>query len=272
MTTEKPRGPKRALGLAPIVAALVACFACGCRGSRAESTGASPAASAPSSPAVDGAATWPLDFVEQGGAGADLSRPLPLVVAVHGLGDAPERFADILDGLPVAARIVLPRGPEPWHDGFAWFKVPFFDGDWEPFSAPIARAADQVARLIAALVARRPNSGRPVLTGFSQGGMISFAVAVRHPEAIGLAVPISGVLPRSLWPAGDDRAKRYPPIHAIHGKADDIVPIAAARRTVEHLTAAGATADLRAFPGVGHTVTEAMRREIHALIAGAVSP
>src|SRR6185369_5788604 len=47
---------------------------------------------------------------------------VPMVVALHGLGDHPESFRLLLDDLPARARVVFPRGPMPHgEDGFSWF-------------------------------------------------------------------------------------------------------------------------------------------------------
>ena len=43
-------------------------------------------------------------------------------------------------------------------------------------------------------------TGKVVVTGFSQGGMLSYALALHHPELIEYALPISGMLPEVLWP------------------------------------------------------------------------
>jgi phospholipase/carboxylesterase len=100
--------------------------------------------------------------------------------------------------------------------------------------------------------------------------MISFAVAVRHPEAIGLAVPIAGALPESALPASPVTGDK-PVIRAFHGTADNLVPIDFARRTIAALAAAGYDASLEEYAEVGHTVSSAMQRDALAVIDAAVA-
>ena len=48
-----------------------------------------------------------------------------LVVGLHGRGDTPDGFAGLFSDFPLPAEVVLPRGHQPFHDGFQWF-------DWAP--------------------------------------------------------------------------------------------------------------------------------------------
>jgi phospholipase/carboxylesterase len=208
-----------------------------------------------------------LEHVEMLTAGARPDQKLPLIAAVHGLGDRPENFKEVLTDLPIPARVVLPRAPQSHGSGFAWFSVRLFEGDWDRLSKGISRAADQVAEWIGHLEKTTPTKGRPILCGFSQGGMISFAVAVKHPRAAGFVIPISGTLPRQLWPQSEPKDKSaYPPIRALHGAADELVPIEPTRKAVGHLKELGFDAELTSYPGVSHTVAPSMRQELFDLI------
>lgn len=205
----------------------------------------------------------PLSFVE-----VPPDRPdeaLPLVIAVHGLGDRPESLAALVGSCRLPVRIVAPRGPEPYGDGFTWFPITFSD---PPVPDPdgMARSADRLAALIADLRKSRNVVGEPVITGFSQGGMLSFTVAARHPDVVGDAVPIAGVLPERLVPTGPGG----PTIHALHGSADATVPVDGARRTVDALRARGWTVRLDVFEGAEHEVTAPMRDAMCAALAEAV--
>ncbi|MFO8071943.1 MAG: alpha/beta fold hydrolase [Polyangia bacterium] len=211
-----------------------------------------------------------LEALELTTGGADPDAELPLVLGVHGLGDSPRGFRGLYQGMSVPARVVLPRAPASWGHGFAWFPARYLDGDEQRLAEGIAAAADRVAALIERLVAERSGRGEPIVTGFSQGGMICFALAVRHPEAIRLAVPIGGALPPLLRPRTGEDPGRYPPIRALHGAEDRLVPVDGARGAVEELNAAGLDAELEVFAGVGHAVSPRIRRRLHALLARAL--
>jgi phospholipase/carboxylesterase len=181
------------------------------------------------------------------------------VILIHGLGDRPRPdWLASANGTDAPLRLIMPQAPTPYHNGFAWFPYRVGDNEPEALGRGIAAAEAQLARAIAVLSERRPTRGRAVVMGFSQGGMLSFALALRHPELVALSLPMSGFLPEPLWPADKPKGKRFPRIAAVHGDADEIVPIEPARRLVAELERLGYPASLREYPGVGHSVTPAM--------------
>ena len=50
-----------------------------------------------------------LAYLEVVLGGARPEEPLPMIVAIHGLGDEPHNFAGLFDGFPECARLILPR-------------------------------------------------------------------------------------------------------------------------------------------------------------------
>lgn len=223
-----------------------------------------------SSAAVERPAPLPLEHIELLTGGAAPGEELPMIVAIHGLGDRPASFAGLFDGLPARARVVLPRAPKTWRPGYSWFDIAIpYSGNEAALEAGIGAAADLLARFIAEISEREPTRGKPVVTGFSQGGMLSFAVAVRHPDLISLAAPMGGALPEGMIPK-EAGARPFPRIRAFNGEADALVPIGYARKTVGLLKEAGADAILTEYPGVGHSVSPRMRARVFDLVGEAV--
>ncbi len=193
---------------------------------------------------------------------AQASQRLPLVVALHGLGDRPESFATLFDGISWQARIVLLRAPLPFGDGYSWF--PYRPGQSDEERARVLQApAALVAKEIGAMETRYPTQGRPMVTGFSQGGMLAFAIASQHPTRVGAAFPVGGLLPRPLLPKNSAAA---PLVVALHGANDTRVPTADGEHSVSELKSVGYDARFEAFPEVGHSISPAMRQRLHALI------
>jgi len=184
--------------------------------------------------------------------GANSGEALPLVVAIHGLGDRPKRFAHLLGGLDARARLVFPRGLASYHGGFSWFDL--------DDSKTIRSTAEKLAAMLTTLRRRYPTVGKPIVTGFSQGGVLSFALAVAHPDQLSLALPDSGWLPPELLPAKCPVGA--PPIVALHGDADARLRIEPTRQAVGKLRAIGCGAELIEYPAVRHTVSDGMRREL----------
>lgn len=207
-------------------------------------------------------------YLEQITGGAAPGDALPLVIAIHGHGDRPDSYAGLFEGFGGRARFIFPYG-EPYGEGFSWFALsPRFNPD--AIAAGTERAADRLAGMIAAIVALRPTRGKPIVTGFSQGGMLSYTLAVLHPESLGEAFPVSGLLAPPHWPSTWAAGKAQARIEAFHGDADRTVSIAVDRQTAARLRAVGFTALLHEYPGVAHTVPADMRRDLQAAIEAAV--
>jgi phospholipase/carboxylesterase len=206
-----------------------------------------------------------LAHVERVTGGADAAAKLPLVVAIHGLGDTPEAFMSLYDGFEGKARIVAPRAPDAYGPGGSWY--PFREANARKL--PVIRArADLLARFIGELRDKRPSAGRTIVTGFSQGGVMSFALAAYHPELLAAALPIAGMFDPSM---PEPVAIKSPlPVIAFHGRADDLVTHAEGERAVERLRKAGRKVTLNSYDGVGHSIPPVVQRDYFAALRDAV--
>lgn len=200
-----------------------------------------------------------LDLLEVLTTGAHEDDTLPMIVAIHGMGDRPENWLDFFATFPLPARVYFPRAPMPYGDGGSWFTYPPKSAD--DLAQGIAAAGDRIAKAMVEL-SKTKTRGRPIVTGFSQGGFVSFDLAVHHPEVIDAAFPMSGGLPAPLYPQSEIAARATAPIFAVHGTSDTMVPITMARATVAKIVSLGGRAQLEEFPDVPHTVTTAMHDEI----------
>jgi len=212
-----------------------------------------------------------LYYLEIVTGGADPEAELPMVVAIHGLGDEPRNFAGVVADLPVPARVILPRAIDDYEVGWSWFPVRAADPDVDALAEGIARAAAVVDTGIEKLERERPTSGKPVVVGFSQGGMLTFALAVNHPDRYAAAVPVGGWLPPPLWPDDGADVTKVPPIVALHGDADPAVKIQPTRDAVARLATLGIDAQLHEYADIRHAIPPQMRAELHALIVASLA-
>jgi phospholipase/carboxylesterase len=201
-----------------------------------------------------------VDFLEIFPNGADDASPL--VVAIHGMGDKPESWIDTWSQFPAKAEIALPRAFDRYGDGYSWFD--FKDGMTDAeFGAAVGAVEERLWKGIADLGKKR----RLVVTGFSQGGFFAFAMAARHPMEVTAAFPVGGSCPGPLLPKNKSPAA---PVIAFHGTADGTLDIKWARGAVNAFVEQGDQATLREYPGVGHTITPEMRRDLWAEITRVV--
>jgi phospholipase/carboxylesterase len=195
---------------------------------------------------------------------ADFDDPLPLVVLLHGRGDRPRVPGGPFAGAPTPMRLIMPRGPRPLGEGFSWLPVSITQGKTDVLAASLRARAHHVAALIETIRTSRPTVGRPIVAGFSQGGMLAFAVGLHRPDVVGHAFPLAGWVPPPLMPEASPPEHRRTPMRSLHGDADPIIPIGPTREVVARLSELGWSIDLLEFAGVGHVMT----REMNATFEG----
>ena len=256
---------------------LLVVTACDLPASPAPSSGAAAGSGAPgpagasvSAPAAAEVEVGPasVDAIHEYTGGAKAGDAVPLVVAIHGLGDQPRSFKGLFEGFRGKAHLVIPAGGVSWGDGFAWWPIRGAI-DEKNMAAGIEAPAERLVRAIRSWqVGSAP--GKTIVTGFSQGGMLSFALATQYPADIAEAVPIAGLLPPSMVPAVWPAGAPMPRFVALHGDADARVPFALGKRSVESLKALGVPAELRSYPGVMHAITPEMRSDLFAILQAAL--
>lgn len=192
----------------------------------------------------------------------DPGAPLPLLVVIHGLGDTPDIPVGPYRGLSRPVRVVLPRGPLAVDGGgFAWMSVRVRDGETERLSVELREQEERLARFLVALAASRATEGPTVVIGFSQGGMLTLALATHHPDLVGLALPLAGWLPPALR---EDVAETTPRIVWMHGTSDERIPFELAAEVSEELRERGLDVVLVPFADVGHFMSDEMDATFHA--------
>ena len=203
-----------------------------------------------------------------GGAKAD--QRLPLIVALHGLGNSSEGFARLFTTFQQPARVLLPEGPLPARgQGHSWFRIRLTDGHLRLNEQQILEASEQIALLTNQIQKEKPTLGQPILTGFSQGGILSYALALHHPDSFSYVLPVAGWLPESLLPK-EIQTEAAPRIRALHGEADPIVRYAPTKQLHDRLNKLGLDAKLKSYPAVRHTINTPMRAELFRLLGEAM--
>ncbi|HVY44775.1 MAG TPA: dienelactone hydrolase family protein [Minicystis sp.] len=238
-----------------LLAAALSVAACG------RSSSAAPAgASASAAPAAENRAAAAHAGPEAAGVryevklfgGATSADRVPMIVAMHGMGDSPEGFGHTFSKLTARVRVVLPYGLlryEPTH-GYRWFDTGKRDD--AAFSAGVREAAPKLVAFLDAITRELPTVGKPIVTGFSQGATMTQALAVLAPDRIELAVPVSGFLPKGVTPERMPAGARTPEVFVLHGEDDDIVPIGWDEAGVAALQRLGFHVVLERYPGVKH--------------------
>lgn len=192
-----------------------------------------------------------LSYVLRAPEGAADSDPLPLVFVLHGRGADANDLAELAPMMGGGYRYVFPNAPAPFEPapGFQ-FGYTWFDG-WPAEAASIKRSRQLLMVFIDEIVARYATpSGKVILSGFSQGGMMSIDVGFRIREKLSGIVVMSG----ALYEEDPPNFSSGLPVLMVHGAQDDMIPVLAARRARRVLESHGVEVEYHEFP-MGHFVT-----------------
>lgn len=181
----------------------------------------------------------------------------PLILMLHGYGSNEADLFSFAPELPDEYYVISARAPYDLQYGsYAWYAINF-DADQNKFSdndqARISR--DTIAAFIDELASKYPiDSNDVTLFGFSQGSILSYAVALSYPEKVNKVVAMSGYL--NLEIVAEDYLKNnlsQLKIFASHGTVDQVIPVDWARKTPGILEKLGVAIAYKEYP-VGHGV------------------
>jgi phospholipase/carboxylesterase len=132
----------------------------------------------------------------------------------------------------------------------------------------MGRAVDQLMRFLDAALKRYPIDARKLIVmGFSQGGVMAYNLAIRHPERFAALVALSTWFPEELLEcAGDRDALARPPALVQHGRADEAIEVSRARDSVERLRTLKVQLTYREYD-CGHEITVDAIRDLSNFLA-----
>lgn len=185
----------------------------------------------------------------------------PVVFLLHGVGSNEKDLFSFTDKLPEEYLVISARGPITITEGrYAWFHVEFTPSGPKINFDEQEKSRKLIATFIKEMHAKYHfDDKRVLLTGFSQGGIMSYSVALTNPGLVkGIAIMSSRLLPEIkplMAPA--DKLKGLS-IHISHGTEDNVLGIDYARSANAYLKSLGLTPDYHEYTGAAHTITPAM--------------
>ncbi len=181
----------------------------------------------------------------------------PLLLLLHGYGSNEEDLFSFAQELPDEYYVVSARAPHDlMYGSYAWYAINF-DADENKFSdvAQGIASRDRIAGFIEELLSEYPiDKNKVTLIGFSQGSILSYAVALSYPEKIQRVVAMSGYLNAEMAKEGFDKNDfSNLKVFASHGTVDQVIPVEWARKTAPALQELGINVVYKEYP-VGHGV------------------
>lgn len=195
--------------------------------------------------------------------------PHPTVIALHGWG---ANGLDLLGLAPYLAggrflvicpqgRVTVPLGPV---SGYGWFPLTM---GAPPDPAAFAAGVEDATRFIAEARRRYPiDPDRLVLLGFSQGGVVAYALALANPGSFTGLVALSSWLPAEVVAALPPAVPTGLQVLVHHGTRDELIPVDRGRESVERLRTRQVRVTYREFD-MGHEISPASLRDLSEWLA-----
>lgn len=201
------------------------------------------------------------------GRGVGFDDPMPMAVLIHGRGDRARIPGGPFWGLGAPLRVIVPQAPDPLGEGFEWLPVRVGQNLVDRLTTSMLQRAGQIARMLHELTVTLPTVGKPMVVGFSQGGLLTFTLAVQHSDIVQAAFPLAAWLPPALVPAYKRTDVGYPRIRGMHGTSDTVISVGPTEEVYALLDEREFDAELVLFDGVAHEMSEEMNAQLHAWLA-----
>ncbi|HSN47957.1 MAG TPA: alpha/beta fold hydrolase, partial [Flavobacterium sp.] len=182
----------------------------------------------------------------------------PLLLLLHGYGSNEEDLFSFETELPQVYYIISARAPYNMQYGsYAWYAINF-DADENKFSdnEQARTSRDLIASFIDELVKNYPiDAANVTLIGFSQGTILSYAVALSHPEKVQRVVAMSGYVNQEILEENYlKNSFANLKIFASHGTVDQVIPVEWGRKAKPFLDNLGIKITYKEYP-IGHGVS-----------------
>ena len=181
----------------------------------------------------------------------------PVIFLLHGYGSNEEDLFAFAPELPPEYTIIAVRAPHPLQPyGHAWYAINFDaeKGKWSNDEQAIDSREKIVIFIEEACTSYGLDETEVILIGFSQGTILSYAVALSYPEKIKRVVGLSGYINEKIIVASyADNDFSALKIYASHGQVDQVIPPEWAQRIPDFLEKLKIDHVYEEFP-VGHGV------------------
>lgn len=186
--------------------------------------------------------------------------PHPTLVALHGWG------ANALDLLGLAPHlaggrflVLCPQGDvtvpiAPQMNGYGWFPLTM---GAPPDAASVEQALSSLDVFVGEAMRRYPiDRDKLALLGFSQGGVMAYALTMQNPKRFAALAALSSWLPPPLIERAQADSLDQLPVLVQHGTRDELIEPARGRSSVEALRALHAAVVYREYE-MGHEISAA---------------
>lgn len=181
----------------------------------------------------------------------------PVIIMLHGFGSDENDLFSFATELPEKYAVISLKAPirlEPY--GNAWYNI-YFDNSQGKFSDDKQAIASRelVSKCIDEIIEKyKVDKNKVTLLGFSQGTILSFAIALSYPEKVKNVIGLSGYINTEILKKDYNKNDfSNLKIYTSHGSVDQVIPVDWARKTKPFLNNLNIDCTYSEFP-VGHGV------------------
>lgn len=185
------------------------------------------------------------------------STKAPVLIMLHGYGSDENDLFSFAEELPEELFIISAKAPysmQPY--GNAWYAIHWDNNDGK-FSDDLQaiKSRETIKDFIGEVIKNYPVDPENInLLGFSQGSILSYAVALSYPELINNVVALSGYVNQGILKDGfENNDFSNLDFYCSHGSVDQVIPVDWARKTKPFLDNLNIKNAYSEFP-VGHGV------------------
>ncbi|MBU87298.1 MAG: phospholipase [Flavobacteriaceae bacterium] len=182
-------------------------------------------------------------------------RKPPLLIMLHGYGSNEKDLFSFSDALPEQYTIVSLRAPINIGMGFAWYDISFDQEGKKIYDREMAiKTKNSLINCINILNKELQTDPFSVtLMGFSQGAILSNAIALTNPSGIKNVICLSGGVDKEIIELSKKNLKSLS-FYFSHGVNDSILPFNQAKNSLEFLKNNNVNFDFESYP-IGHGVS-----------------
>jgi phospholipase/carboxylesterase len=189
-----------------------------------------------------------------------------LMIVLHGLGDSMAGYTWVPQALQFPwLNYLLVNAPDEYYGGFSWYD---YAGD---AATGVRRSIKSLHGLLDAQRQAGFATENTVLSGFSQGCLMTLEAGLRYPHRFAGLIGLSGYVldPQVLLREASPLAKEQR-LFVTHGRQDPLIPFAEVKKQMEQLRAGGLQLEWHEFDKP-HTIIEqeiAVMRKFVAEVMG----
>lgn len=187
------------------------------------------------------------------------SKP-PLLILLHGTGSNEQDLFSFADQLPGKFLVVSARAPYTISPGsYTWYELHFENGKPISSNAQAEQSRKTLSAFIEQLKSKHTfDASQVYLCGFSQGGIMSYSVALTAPDKIkGIAVMSGRLLDDVKTKVATKEQLKKLNIFISHGTKDNVLNVQYARDAKVYVQSLGLAPQYKEYPEA-HTISREM--------------